>query len=584
MKWTPLPPVYNDFRVYLREAWSVLGLPSPTPAQYRLAWFLQNSTNRRRGLRAFRGVGKSWISSAWVTYCLRQQPQYKFLVVSASKERADNFTTFTRQLIDQWDLLACLQPSSDQRDSRISFDVGPATPDHAPSVKSVGITGQLSGSRADEIIADDVEVSNNSETQNKRDKLLASINEFESILKPGGYITFLGTPQTEDSIYTKLQDKGYTELIFPARYPKLREVHAKYGSRLDSELMAKLNKHPELSGTPTDPQRFDHDDLVERELSIGRSTFALQFMLDTSLSDQLRYPLRLRDLIIADVDVDRAYEKYIHSNSKSELLRDNPSVGLRGDYFYEPMDILGKPQPYTGTVMAIDPSGMGKDETSYAVAKMLNGSLFIPTGGTGGLQGGYGPGVLEELVLIAKRLKVNTVLIESNFGDSMFTALIRPYFKKHHPVEIIDVRAVKQKELRIIDCLEPLMNQHRLVIDRTIIDDDKKVDKTIAEDKRLHYQLLYQMSRITRDKNSLRHDDRIDALASACQYWVDYMSRDADDAMEDREARDLDVLLKSFETGSTSVIHSMMGATTAQIEALNGSIHTKGIFNHGKRR
>ena len=574
MKWTPLPPEYSDFRVFLKEAWRVLELPAPTPAQYRLAYFLQNSKNRRRGMRAFRGVGKSWISSVWVCFCLRHDPQRKFLVVSASKERADNFTTFTRQLIDQWELLKCLQPSPDQRDSRISFDVAPATPDHAPSVKSVGITGQLSGSRADEIIADDVEVSNNSETQNKRDKLLKSINEFESILKPDGYITFLGTPQTEDSIYTKLSGKGYTELIFPARYPKLAEVAQKYGSRLDPLLMKRLQSDPNLAGQPTDPDRFTDIDLTEREASIGRTTFALQFMLDTTLSDALRYPLKLRDLIIADVDVDFAKERYFHSNDKAQLLRDVPSVGLRGDWFYTSGAVIGAPQPYTGTVMSIDPSGMGADETSYAVVKMLNGQLFVPPEGVGGLLGGYSPGVLEKLALIAKRNRVTKVVIESNFGDSMFTALIRPYFRKHHPVEIEDVRQNKQKELRIIDVLEPVMNQHKLVIDRSLLDTDKKVDNSIPEEQRLNYQLFYQMSRITKDKNSLRHDDRLDALAIAVEHWLTSMSQDAQEKMQQRLDEERDIFLRSMSEGNTAVISSMMGATPSQIELMTDSIST----------
>ena len=576
--WAPLPDDYNDFRVFLKEAWSVLGLPPPTPAQYRLAAFLQNSKNRRRCLRAFRGVGKSWVSSVWVCYCLRQQPQYKFLVVSASKERADNFTTFTRQLIDQWDLLSCLTPSADQRDSRISFDVGPATPDHAPSVKSVGITGQLSGSRADEIIADDIEVSNNSETQNKRDKLLAGIGEFEAILKPGGYITFLGTPQTEDSVYTKLKDKGYTELIFPGRYPKLREAHLKYGGSLESSLYERLKKNPELAGTCTDPKRFSNADLLEREVSMGRSAFALQFMLDTSLSDTLRYPLRLRDLIISDVDRDAAFERYIHTNDKAQICHSLQSVGLRGDLYYEPMAKMGTLQPYTGTVMSIDPAGMGADETSYAVVKMLNGQLHIPGGGVGGKQGGYGAGVLEELVMIAKRHQVNEVIIESNFGDSMFTALIKPYFAKHHPVKIIDVRQNKQKELRIIDTLEPVMNQHRLIFDRSCIEQDKKVDSSISEDNRLSYQLFYQMSRITRDKGSLRHDDRLDALSIAVQYWLDAMSQDANKNISSRQERDSAALLESMSNHNCAVINTMMGATTAQLEQMATPI-TKGILN-----
>lgn len=576
-EWSPLPEVYDDFRVFLRDAWDVLGLPKPTPAQYRLAWFLQNSPNRRRGLRAFRGVGKSWISSVWVCYCLRQNPQYKFLVVSASKERADNFTTFTRQLIDQWDILRCLIPTPDQRDSRISFDVAPATPDHAPSVKSVGIKGQLSGSRADEIIADDVEVSNNSETQAKRDGLLSNINEFDSILKPGGYITFLGTPQTEDSIYTRLEKKGFTELIFPARYPKLVDVPNKYGNSLDKDLYQRLIDNPKLEGKPTDPERFDDIDLIEREMSIGRSTYALQFMLDTSLSDALRYPLRLSDLIVADVDVDVAYEKYIPSSSKGERIQDVACVGLKGDGFYRHQAVFGGVLPYTGTVMTIDPSGRGEDETAYAVVKMLNGYLSVPPEGIGGMTGGYDAGVLEKLALIAKKNKVNTIVVESNFGDAMFTALLKPYLVKHHPCEITEERANIQKELRIIDTLEPVMNQHRLIIDRSLIDFDHVMDSDIPLEKRLSYQLFYQMTRITRDRNSLRHDDRLDALASAVKYWVDQMAQDADSNIFDRQEHERDVLLKAFETGASAVVSTMMGATTDQIEQMTGNL-TNSMF------
>lgn len=567
-EFTPLPEEYNDFRLFLKEAWSILNLPAPTPAQYRIAYFLQNS-GRRRGVQAFRGIGKSWISSVWVCYCLRHNPQYKFLIVSASKERADNFTMFTRQLIDQWPLLHCLIPTDDQRDSRLSFDVRPATPDHAPSVKSVGITGQLSGSRADEIIGDDVEVSNNSETQLKREKLIRSVSEFDSILKPDGYITMLGTPQTEESVYTTLADKGFDELIFPSRYPSLGEVHTKYRGQLDPVLVEALQADPTLVGKPTDSQRFSDDDLLERERSIGKSRFALQFQLDTTLSDKLRYPLRLSDLIITDVDVDMAAEKYVHSSSKPELL-EIPSVGMRGDRYYGPMKVVGEFRPYTGAAMYIDPSGMGKDETAYAVVKQLNSQLFVPPAGVGGIQGGYSPHVLEMLVDIAKANKVNTVIIESNMGDGMFAQLIRPYFRRVHPVEILEDRVNKQKELRIIDSLEPIMNSHRLVIDRSLISFDEETTKQYSDDDRLSRQFFYQLTRITRERNSLKFDDRLDALSACVRYWVDAMALDVDSEISERRHRDMESLMDSFVTGSEAVILSTMGMTTEQLLARGG--------------
>ena len=77
------------------------------------------------------------------------------------------------------------------------FDVN-CSPHQAPSVKSVGITGQLTGSRADLMILDDIEVPGNSMTELMREKLLQLCTEAESILTPkdDSRICYLGTPQT----------------------------------------------------------------------------------------------------------------------------------------------------------------------------------------------------------------------------------------------------------------------------------------------------------------------------------------------------------------------------------------------------
>ena len=82
----------------------------------------------------------------------------------------------------------------------------------------------MSGARADEVIADDVEVPNNSYTQPMRDKLSEAVKEFEAILKPNGKITFLGTPQVENSVYLTLEERGYETRIWTARYPELKTL------------------------------------------------------------------------------------------------------------------------------------------------------------------------------------------------------------------------------------------------------------------------------------------------------------------------------------------------------------------------
>ena len=179
--------IFEDFRYFLVLVWKHLMLPTPTWVQLDIAAFLQFGPERKV-IEAFRGVGKSWVTSAYVCWRLLRNPQVKIMVVSASKERADQFSTFTLRLIAEMPILQHLYPRPDQRQSKIAFDVAPARADHSPSVKSVGIFGQLTGGRADEIVADDVEVPNNSETQGMRDKLAERVKEFDAVLKPSGRI------------------------------------------------------------------------------------------------------------------------------------------------------------------------------------------------------------------------------------------------------------------------------------------------------------------------------------------------------------------------------------------------------------
>ena len=81
----------SDFRKFLFVIWKHLNLPDPTVVQYDIARKLQHG-EKRMIIQAFRGVGKSWITSAYVVWLLYMNPQLNILVVSASKSRSDDFT------------------------------------------------------------------------------------------------------------------------------------------------------------------------------------------------------------------------------------------------------------------------------------------------------------------------------------------------------------------------------------------------------------------------------------------------------------------------------------------------------------
>lgn len=509
-------------------------LPKPTRIQLDIAKFLAEG-GPRRFIQAFRGVGKTFLTAAYVVWRLWKNPDLKVLIVSANETFATEIATFIKQIIEHdageglWEEL---RPKPGQRDSVLAFDVGPAKADKSPSVKAVGIGGQLTGSRGDLIISDDVEVPKNSETEGMREKLKRQIGEYAALLKPNGQIVFLGTPQSEQSIYRDLPEKGYEVRIWPARYP-LQEKMGNYAGYIAPMLLEDMRDNPDLQkaqgstlgGAPTDPARFSELDLMERETEYRAAGFLLQFMLDTTLTDAERFPLKLRDLVCMDVDKEIAPARVVWSSSPELAWKDMENVGFDGDRLYRPMSVSEEFLKFGGTAMHIDPSGRGKDETTYAVTKFLHGFIFVRR--WGGFTDGFSEGTLMRLAEIAKEEGVAIVCPEDNFGDGMFGKLLEPYLAKvGHPCKIEGHRVHGQKEVRIIDNLEPVMKQHRLVIDATVARADLKCPEVIRSG-------LYQLTHISHARGSLKHDDRVDVLAQAVAHWIEYLNQDARKAEED---------------------------------------------------
>lgn len=541
-----------DFVFFLFVLWKALSLPVPTRCQIDMAKKLSAGDNRRFILQAFRGIGKSFITCAFVVWKLWNSPDLKFMIVSASKERADANSIFIKRIIDLMPQLQELKPKQGQRDAVISFDVGPAKPDHSPSVKSVGITGQLTGSRADILIADDVEVPGNSATQAARDRLSELVKEFDAILKPGGTVIYLGTPQTEMTLYRQLEGRGYSTTIWPARYPRDEKDWKSYGDRLAPMLQAELESDPEgYYWLPTDEVRFDDEDLKERELSYGKAGFALQFMLNPNLGDAEKYPLKLRDLIVADLDPESSPMVYQWLPNLQNKREDVPNVGLMGDSYHTYQTVGSAFSSYTQKILVIDPSGRGKDETGYAVLYQLNGYIFVME--AGGMRGGYEDSTLEALAKIGRKWKVNEYVIEGNFGDGMYLELFKPVAARIHPAAVTEVKSKGQKELRICDVLEPIMGSHRLIVNSSTIVSDYQTASDKDGVRNPIYSLFYQMTRISRERGALAHDDRLDALAIGVQFFVESMAKDAVKGQREVTEEWLEEQMEDPRKGFTSI-------------------------------
>ena len=564
-----LTALQSDFKLFLQALWEQLGLPSPTRAQYAIADYLQYGPKRLQ-IQAFRGVGKSWITGAFVLWTLFNDSERKIMIISASKERADNMSIFLQKLIIETPWLNHLRPKSDDsRWSRISFDVN-CSPHQAPSVKSVGITGQLTGSRADLMILDDIEVPGNSMTEFMREKLLQLCTEAESILTPkdDSRIMYLGTPQTTFTIYRKLAERSYRPFIWPARYPS-KDKLSQYEGLLAPQIQADLDDEIK-PWSCTDPDRFDDEDLLEREASMGRSNYMLQFQLDTSLSDAEKFPLKMADLVVTSVNPTEAPENCVWCSDPSNVIKELPTVGLPGDYFYSPMQLVGDWGSYSETICSIDPSGRGTDETAAAFLSQRNGFIYLHE--MRAYRDGYSDNTLLNILDGCKKYNVTKLVIETNFGDGIVSELFRKHLtSRKQAVDIEEIRANVRKEDRIIDALEPVLNQHRLICNKSVIDWDYKSNPQAPPEERLIYMLFYQMSRMCREKGAVKHDDRIDCLAQGVKYFTDALAISATEQIKLRQHEEFIDMLDSFlDDPQSATNHMVLGMDLDQRKKARG--------------
>ncbi len=523
------------FRNFMAEVWAHLGLPVPDPIQNEVADYLQYGP-KKICVEAYRGEGKTWETASFACWTLFLDPQKKVLIVSASQTYGDKIATFMKQLIDTMPILAWLQPGPGQRSSAIAFDVGPSLPNPVPSVSSVGIGGQMTGNRSDLIIADDVEVPKNSFTHLLREKLHEATKEFSALLTPkaDSRIVYLGTPQCEATLYSILVDRGYEIRIWPAEVVDPKS----YNGRLAPSIV-KLFESGTPIGTPTEPRRFGAAELALKRAEMGNSTYAMQMLLNPTPADADRFPLKTGDFIVGDFDSVIAPIRHVWSRDRDYTLENLHSGGLEGDCWRKACVVSEERVQFSGTCMAIDPSGKGKDETAYSIVRYSQGLLYLVA--VGGYTDGFSAPTLAALAATAIRFGVTHVVTEPNYGGGMFGQLLKPVLAKacellraqhesngRDPKDLVIPQLVEdfrwasgQKEVRILDVLEPLIQNHKCLIGRDVIEKDMKIQAETPK-----YSFIYQMTRITRDKGSLAHDDRIETFAMGAEFWTDRMARD----------------------------------------------------------
>ena len=501
-------------------------------------------------LQAQRSQAKSTIVAMFAVWQLIHDCKHRILIISAGSDVATEIANWVIQIIMNWDILACMRPDRQHGDraSSKAFDVNWQLKgaEKSPSIACIGITANMQGRRADLLIPDDIESSKNGMTETQRAALEHLSKDFTSICQ-NGRIVYLGTPQTVDSIYGNLEGRGYTIRVWTGRVPTDKEAEF-YGDRLAPYVRAMMDDPKNQigggrdgdRGKPTDPLLLGEEALSDKENDQGSAYFNLQHMLNTELSDDERHPLKTKDLIVMQFGLDKAPGEITWLPSPDKLIKCDGKFTTKPK-FYRPFSVSKELYDFEGKYMYVDTAGGGKngDETVAAVTYFLHGYVFLAE--LIKLPGGYSDDNYDILSNLALKHNVNAIDVEKNFGFGAFAASWRPKLLETYKEvgkegcpRIEDVWETGQKELRIIDTLEPIMSRHRLIVNEDIIEYDYTSTQRYPIEKRESYKFFNQMAKISREKGSLIHDDSIDAVAGAVRRWVDRLAVNEKTRMEQK--------------------------------------------------
>lgn len=556
-----MDPLKKDFRNFMYKVWMSLFGNAPSNRLYEFGERLQKGPDRDI-LMGFRGMAKSYTTVTFADWTLYCDPTEIVLTTSGSGDGASGNADLAFFLINNLDFLAHMKPKGLLRKSAEAFDVTGSLGEKSESFAALSLFGQITGRRASLIIPDDVETPNTSATEGDRTKLRARYAELGgAVLKPGGRIKVLGTPQHELTIYTELAtEKGYSMRIWPALYPRLTDdpktdEGRKYGSWLAPSIREAVEKNPHLAGLSTEPGRFSEADLEARKLEYGLIEFARQFLLWLDIGTGTGKPLKLKDIpvievplpVLAGVDKQgmgveaqplKVPARFTWSPLPANRYPDLSVDSLPGDgEVYAPSDMGDWAAP-DKVVLIVDPSGQGKDETAWGVLTGLAGRVGLVH--MDASLDGFGEETLKSIALDAKVFGVQQIIIEKNYGGGMFGALLKPHLAEiGYPCTVIEENAgTAMKEVRIVDTLQPVITTHRLWIAAHVLRGDFPVDyPQIERDKRRFYRLTYQLTRMEKLKNAVAHDDRVDMLAAGVATFMGALRQQLHEAGDAKRAQ-----------------------------------------------
>jgi len=478
-------------------------------------------------LSCFRGFGKSYLLSIFCVWKLWNNRDEKIVVVSASSQRAKDFVRFCREVIKKTPLLSDLidfnnkNGKKTKRTSVYSFDVKGGKTSQFASLKAIGISGQMTGARATVVVFDDVEISTNSFTEYSREKLADGMREANALLLPEGKIYIIGTPQSRFSIYNDLE--GFKTIKYPIYYPDFNYTN------LAPYLKSKRQKNGSLIGKITEHQRFTEKDIQSRKEAYGMSLFMLQYQLDTSESDLLRFPLQTKYLNVAECNPRKFCLEYNYTGNEIHKVYEYKKIVPSNRHWMD----------YHSIIIAVDTAGRGKDECASVVLATGGGKVFILDSYYN--SDGHKDETFEEIINMAKRWGVTTIATEKNYAGGLYKELLVKHIMEHGGgIGVAEVISKGKKSKRIVETVEPFLTSNKLVAD---------INWFKRETENPQYNMFQQAAAIDLDNIYTKYDDRIDALAIGLSYLQSNL------ALSEKTAKK-EFNEKLWEEELNSVVHS----------------------------
>ncbi|MEO5373165.1 MAG: phage terminase large subunit [Alphaproteobacteria bacterium] len=384
-------------------------------------------------LMAFRDSGKSTIVGLFCAWTLLINPDLRILVLAADHALAKKMVRNVKRVIERHPLTRRLKPARRDQWASDQFTVNRPAELRDPSMCAKGLGANVTGSRADVIICDDVEVPNTCDTAPKRADLRLRLSELDFVLVPGGMALYVGTPHTYYTIYAAAVRPGAEEVR-----PFLEGYN-----RLEIPLL-------DADGASAWPERFPAEKIVAIRRRSGPNKFSSQMMLE---------PVNIADGRL-DPDALRLYDgeiEHVEANGEASL-RIGGRRMVSASCWWDPA--YGAPGRGDASVIACVFSDEEGGYWLHRVRYLLHDPKAPDDEATQMCR--QVAGFVREFHLPAVRLEINGV------GRFLPGLLRRELARAEVPAAVIEATSSRNKDVRIIEAFDAILAAGALHAHRSV--------------------------------------------------------------------------------------------------------------------